>query len=610
MREGLARANLNLPPFTSVIEALEHWSKENPTKEYCLISDMKGGEERVTFKDLYEESQRYAQWLKEKGLSKGERVVLAIPNSRSFLASFLGTLMAGGVAVPVCARDRLLQSLDKASETIAYIFRDCAAKYILTTESNKTLCERAIKSVCGDTETVISLVERFPEEVHFRSNPLKIFPEDLAFIQYTSGSTSLPKGVMINHEQLMAQLRSIVHGLKSSAKDIAVSWLPLFHDMGLVGAFLHSLYVGMRLVLMSPEKFIFDPKEWLLAISKYKATMSSGPNSAYKLCATRIRAEDIQGLDLSSWRVAFTGAEPISVNALETFDKQFRPYGFNSHAFVAGYGMAENCLAITFQKPGAGLKYDCIDRQIFEKEKRATPIELNHSEAAMTIVSCGKPVLGNEIRIVDDKGKILGERQAGEVIVRGPSVMQGYFKKESETENTIRCHWLYTGDVGYLAQGELYITGRKKDMIIKGGRNYCPQDIESVVEKVEGVRGGAVLAVGIYDEGGATEKMVVLAETKPSFYKKKEVLILNIRKAISEAIGISPDEIHLYPRGTFQRTTSGKVQREKHKQLFLSGKLKERVTLRDRLRYFKFRLHLLISMFFYYLSSWVKRRRV
>lgn len=589
--------------FTSVIEALEYWSAKYPTREYCRVMDESGKEQPITFKDLHEESKKYATWLKSQGLSKGERVVLALPNERSFLTSFLGTLMAGGVAVPVAVGHRLLSGLDRTAELIGHVLRDSAAKYTVTTESHAAVCEEALKR--SQQGGVISIVEKMPKNIQFSQDPLTVFSEDIAFIQYTSGSTSLPKGVVILHKQLIAQIQSIITGLKSNAKDVVVSWLPLFHDMGLIGAFLHSLYVGMKLILMSPERFLFDPKQWLLAISKYRATMSSGPNSAFGMCSARVRPEDLTGLDLSSWRVAFSGAEPISIQTIDQFKSQFSQCGFNPQAFVAGYGMAENCLAITFQKPGVGLKYDCISRAEFETNKKAVHAKPEDSNI-IYFVSCGKPVLNNEVMIVDEVGKILGEREVGEVIVRGPSVMQGYFKKELETRKTIRNQWLFTGDLGYLANEELYITGRKKDMIIKGGKNYCPHDIELSVQKVEGVRGGATIAIGIYDEKTATEKMIILAEIKPKFFRDQTKIIANIKKEVTRDIGVTPDEVHIYPRGVFQRTTSGKIQRAKHKQLFLSGKLKTKITLIDRFHYFKFRISLLLSMFFYYLSSKMK----
>src|SRR3989338_407058 len=297
------------PKFQSVIEALDHWREICPDRPYCTFQDFKGKEEKITFQALYEEARATAQWFQTNGLKRGDRVVLAVPNGRSFLTGFLGTLMAGGVAVPVVCRDSILKGLNKAAESLGHVFRDSAAKYVLTTNSNQSVCEEAMKD--QHQKPVVSLIEKLPKKIQLDQDPLKIFPEDIAFIQYTSGSTSLPKGVVIRHHQLVAQIESIAHGLKSNVKDCAVSWLPLFHDMGLIGTFLHSLYVGMKLVLMSPEKFIFDPKQWLLEISKHKATLSTGPNSAYSLCSSRIKPEDLAGIDLSSWRIAFSGAEPI-----------------------------------------------------------------------------------------------------------------------------------------------------------------------------------------------------------------------------------------------------------------------------------------------------------
>lgn len=591
------------PQFSSVIEALEYWSKVSPTKDYCYLNSFKG-EEKITFKELYDESKVQASWLREQGLKKGDRVILALPNSRSFLTGFLGTLMAGGVAVPVVTRVSFLQSITKLAETLGHIFRDAAAKYVLTTEDNKKLCEETLK--LSHQNMVISLVDHMPKCKQFSLDPLKVLPEDIAFIQYTSGSTNLPKGVVIQHQQLVAQIQAIIHGLKSNAKDCAVSWLPLFHDMGLIGAFLHSLYVGMKLVLMSPEKFLFDPKEWLITIAQHRATLSAGPNSAYSLCTSRIKSEDIKHLDLSSWRVAFSGAEPISVPTIEKFIKRFEPYGFNPKAFVPGYGMAEACLAISFMEPGEGLKYDCVCRDDFEQNRRATPSDPTQEKNVLSFVSVGKPVKDHEVLIVDDTEKILPERHVGEITVRGPSMMAGYYQKEYESQKTIRHGWLYTGDLGYFANGELYIVGRKKEMIIKGGRNYCPNDMERVAETIPGVRQGNVVAFGVFDETMGTEKVLMLAEVKPEYYKDKKMIASHISKAVMQAVGIAPDQVVIYPRGFLTKTTSGKLQREKYKQLYLEGKLKDKISFKDRFQYFRFRVNLLVSMFFYFLSSKIK----
>ncbi|OGQ03110.1 MAG: hypothetical protein A3D19_03580 [Deltaproteobacteria bacterium RIFCSPHIGHO2_02_FULL_38_15] len=595
------------PKFSSVIEALDYWNKTCPDENYCYLNHFNGQEEKITYKNLYEEASLQSSKLQSLGLKRGDRVILAIPNGRSFLTSFLGTLMAGGVAVPVVTRETILQSLNKAAEVLGHIFRDAAAKYVLTTESNKALCEKTAEKV--SQSVVISIVDRLPKGVQLSYNPLTVFPEDVAFIQYTSGSTSLPKGVVIRHEQLVAQIQSLIHGLKSNARDCAVSWLPLFHDMGLIGAFLHTLYAGMQLVLMSPEKFLFDPKQWLLAISKYKATMSTGPNSAYSLCLNRIRPEEMKDIDLSSWRVAFSGAEPISVPTIEKFIKRFEPYGFNPKAFVSGYGMAENCLAISFVQPGEGLIYDTVQREEFELNRVAIPDLTQTAVPTLCFVSVGKPILDHEVVIIDDLGNMLAERHVGEIAVRGPSVMDGYYQRELETRQAIRNHWLYTGDLGYLADGHLYIVGRKKDMIIKGGRNFCPQDIEVVVESITGVRRGCVVTFGVYEEKMGTEKLVVLAEVKPDFYKKRDELSSRIVSEVSSRIGIAPDEVVIFPRGTLTKTTSGKLQRAKYKALYLEGKLNTVISLKDRFRYFIFRTNLIISMFFYMMSSLLKRKK-
>ncbi|MBI4041751.1 MAG: fatty acyl-AMP ligase [Deltaproteobacteria bacterium] len=593
------------PKFNSVIEALAYWHSTAPNKPYCSIVSLSGEEDHLTFDDLYQESCAYASWLQSQGLQKGDRVILAVPNGRSFLSGFLGTLMAGGVAVPVVCRNSILSGFNRVVENLGHIFRDAAAKYILTTQSNQGACEDALKAF-GQIAT-ISTVETLPKSVQFSQDPLKIFPEDIAFIQYTSGSTSLPKGVVVRHHQLIAQLESIVHGLKSNVKDCAVSWLPLFHDMGLIGTFLHSLYVGMKLILMEPERFIFDPKEWLRAISKHKATLSTGPNSAYSICLSRIEPSELEGIDLSSWRVAFTGAEPIQASTIEAFIEKFKPFGFDPKAFVAGYGMAENCLAITFCQSGEGLRYDTILKKEFELHQKAVTVPTGDSEPMLTFVSVGTPIQGHEVVIVNENGVVLGDRCVGEIVARGPARMDGYFQKEAVNKKVIRNGWLYTGDLGYLAEGQLYVVGRKKDMIIKGGRNYCPQDIELACEGVSGVKKGCVVAFGVPEAQLGTEELIVIAEIKPMVKGHEKRIEKEISAAIFDQVGIRPGKILLFPIKVLTKTTSGKIQRAKAKEQYLQGNLMVPISWRERLRYFRFRLNLFISMCFYYLSGWFKR---
>ncbi len=580
------------PRFNTIIEALSHWNNKKTQKIYCRLNTI-SGEETLTYHDLYLEALNYCGKLRHSGIEKGDRVLLAVPNGRTFLSGFLGILMSGGVAVPVVTRDSVFIGLNKAHEIIGHILEDCQARFIITTPQN----EKLWKSLAAQLKLgpINIIYDKDKSENNIAGLPVELFPDDYAFIQYTSGSTNLPKGVVIQHKQLIYQVESIVVGLNSSEKDIAVSWLPLFHDMGLIGTFLHSLYVGMEIVLMSPEKFLFDPKQWLLAISKYKATMSTGPNSAYSICVSRIKPEEIEGLNLSSWRVAFSGAEPVSIEIMNQFIEMFEPYGFNGRAICPGYGMAENCLAISFCVPGEGLKWDSVQRDALESKKKAIQGG-TCDEKTVCFVSVGRPILDHTVHIIDEKGHVLPERSVGEICVKGPCIMAGYFHKYEETAEALKDDWLYTGDLGYVAEGDLYITGRKKDLIIRGGRNYIPQDLERSAEKVEGVRHGCVIAVGLFDEKTGTEKIAVLAEVKPQFYKKEADIKKKISRAIFEEIGIAPDEVFIYRRGTLLRTTSGKLQRAKYKKLLEEGSLDNSFSLLDRIRYFKFKVHVLWSV--------------
>ncbi len=585
--------------FRSILEALNYWNETSPQKIYCHTENLVGNVESLTFSELHLEAERIAALLKNHNIQKGDCVILALANNKTFLFSFLGILMSGGIPVPVVTHEGFFHNLKQAYTMMLHVLEDTKAKLILTDNPHKKLWDTVLKKNVGSGH--ILLVEDRPQN-HFEKEKTAIFPEDIALIQYTAGSTSLPKGVMITHRQLMYQIKAIAYGLGTSSKDCAVCWLPLFHDMGLIGGFLHTLYVGMRFVLLTCESFLFDPKKWLWAISKHGATLSAAPNSAYNMCVARINTQDIEGLDLSCWKVAFSGAEPLSVETFKKFTEKFKPYGFNPNTILPGYGMAENCLAISFCKRGEGLNWDCVQRAELEHHHRAIPIK-NEKERSVCFVSVGKPILYHEIAIMGDEEQILPERHIGEILVKGPCVMAGYFHNYEETVKTIHNNWLYTGDLGYIAGGNLYITGRKKDLIIVGGRNYYPQDLEQAAEEVVGVRKGCVIAVGLYDEALGTEKSVVLAEIKPEKYKETEAITQKISHTVFNAVGIVPDKVLLYRAGTLYRTTSGKLQRSKYKQMLEEGELIPSITFLDRIRYFKFRLQRRLRVFFYLLKA-------
>jgi acyl-CoA synthetase (AMP-forming)/AMP-acid ligase II len=399
---------------------------------------------------------------------------------------------------------------------------------------------------------------------------------DTAMIQFTSGSTGDPKGVVLSHRALLANMRGIGIGAKFRGTDVAVSWLPLFHDMGLIGHFLGAVAWGMPLVLLPPEKFIRRPKEWLKAISKYKGACSAAPNFAYSLCAKKIKDRDLEGVDLSSWRVALCGAEPISANTVNRFIDRFSPYGFGAGTFFPVYGMAEFSLAATFPPPGRPPKFDRVDRTAFEGKGQAVPKAETEDEAETILwISVGMALPGGHgVRVVDTDGASLPERRVGEIEVRGPSLMDGYYNAPLATVEAMHDGWLRTGDLGYVADGELYVTGRRKEIIIKGGKNLFPQDVEIAAAKVKGVRLGCCAAFGLRNEKRGTEDMLLICETRIEDEQQRGDMKIAIRAAVLEATGATPDVILLVAPGVVPKTSSGKIQRALMRRLYVAGDLR------------------------------------
>jgi len=396
-------------------------------------------------------------------------------------------------------------------------------------------------------------------------------PDDLALLQFTSGSTGSQKGVMLTHANLLANLRAIGHGIRPRPDDVAVSWLPLYHDMGLIGLMLGSLYFGVPLVATSPIDFLRRPVRWIRMLSKHRATLTAGPNFAYSLVARKAREGDLEGVDLSRVRVALCGAEPIHPATIQIFTRRFERYGFRPEAFFPAYGLAENTLAVSFMPLGEPPRIERVDADLLEAEGRA---ERCHGEGKVReVVSVGLPLPTVEVAVVDEAGTPLPEGHRGEVVVRGPSVMAGYFRNPEATAETLRDGWLHTGDLGFFLDGHLYVSGRRKDLVIKAGRNYFAEDLEAAAAQVEGVRPGGVCAFSVDRADRGTEEVILVAEVRDGGAGGLEDAI---RRRVSEATGCRPDRVVLVPARTLPKTSSGKIQRFRARAWYLDGSLERR----------------------------------
>ncbi len=510
------------------------------------------------------EAHRRAAFLAAMGARKGDCVALVIPENHEFVLSFLGCVVGGFVPVPIFPRASF-KAVDGYVETLAHITPASHARIVLAMEENLEIAARIREREGLADITVVSVERAFEGHAPPFAAPA-ITADDLCFLQFTSGSTSRPKGVMVRHGNLVANATSFLGpaGLARTPDDVGVSWLPLFPDMGLIGFVLGTLLVDLPVVLMPTPTFARMPRFWLELITKHRGTITYAPNFAYQLVTKRVRDDDLASLDLSSLRVAGCGAEPIRARTLSEFATRFAPAGFRAEALLPSYGMAESCLAITFHPRGTPMVVDRVDPAAM-REGRATP---STASDALELVSCGVPFPRHELAIVDDAGQPVGERRVGEILSRGPSVTDGYFEAPEPTAESFRGGWLHTGDLGYVAGGNLYICGRVKDLIIVNGANYYPQDLEWVVGDLEGVRRGNVVAFSVMEDG--VEKLVIAAEGTSADAPR---LRKEIAEAVQQGFGLAPRHVAICPVGALPKTSSGKAQRRKSRAMWESGEL-------------------------------------
>ena len=516
---------------------------------FCFVSG--AADVRRTYAQLLDESFRAARSLVEAGLRRGDLVAVVLPDAEPFLTTLVGASTAGLVPASIYPPATTTE-LQRYFEQTAAILRAAAARAVVTTAALAPHFE-ALKIDCPDLALVL---------VRDRLDAPPLAPDtmprldDIAFVQFTSGSTSSPKGVAITHANLCANIDAIngPSGLATTDEDVAVSWLPLNHDMGLVGMALGAVYAARPCVLMPPQAFVKRPAAWLQAITRYRGTISFAPNFAYDLCVRRVK--DVDGLDLSSWRVAGCGAEPIHAPTLSAFAEKFAPAGFRASRLLPSYGLAEHVLAATFSPPGRPPRTEEVSAEDLVDHQRAVPAR--GGDRSVTLVSCGRAFPGHEVRIVDSDGRPVPDRHVGEIALAGPSVMLGYYRQESATAEAIRGGWLRTGDLGYLSDGELFVCGRAKDTIIVNGRKYYPQDLEWAIDGVGGVRRGRIVAFAVSDPGRADRVIVVV---EPNGTATAVALTEAIRRRVGEEFGLFVDDVAVVPSGTVGRTTSGKVQR-------------------------------------------------
>ncbi|MDY6795143.1 MAG: fatty acyl-AMP ligase [Actinomycetota bacterium] len=510
--------------------------------------------------ELIEASLGAGAVLLNAGVEPGDHVGILAQTTPSMVLAFLGCWAAGAVAVPLPLPMRAMEPQAFMEQTRLRLEKVGAVLLLLP--------GALIPMVGGMGEGIrMMAAEELDSGEHCPPSPAG--RDDLALIQFTSGSTSEPRGVMLTHRAVLANAHAIISHLDVNREDRIVSWMPLYHDMGLIGFLLTALCSGSSLMLMSPQKFIADPSLWLRLISDYRATITGGPNFAYALAARVLRSGRLEDIELSSLRQALNGAEPVDHDAMEALIQAGSPYGLKPEVPYPVYGLAEATLAVTFPPPGRGYRLDHVLREGLE-DGRAEPGVPGES-ATRTLVSLGSPLSGVDIAIFSSDGYEAGERDVGEVCVRGASLMEGYWADAAATAETLRGGWLHTGDLGYFADGELYLVGRIKDMVIVGGRNLFPEDVERCAEQVRGIRKGNAVAFGVTTRRGR-ERLVLIGETRLGT-EEAERVANHVSDRVRGEIGVPVRDVVLVTAGSLPKTSSGKKRRFLCRDLYLGEKL-------------------------------------
>ncbi|RJG00245.1 AMP-binding protein [Noviherbaspirillum sedimenti] len=564
--------NFVAPPaeFATLTAVLDWHVRHQGERIHIILLGEDGREDAISYARLAAAARAVAAGLLARGAPPGSRVALMLPTGLDFFAAFYGVLQAGCVPVPLYPPARPAQ-LEEHLRRIAGILANAGARWFVADPRARAFAE-ALSGKCPTLAGIVTVAE-LAAPVAMAPMPT-LAAGDLAFIQYTSGSTGDPKGVALTHANLLANIRAMRQAARATPADVFVSWLPLYHDMGLIGAGMGSMVVGFPLVLLSPLAFLSRPVRWLEAISRHRGTLSAAPNFAYEICANKLTDSELTGLDLSCWRMACNGAEAVSPVTLERFAARLAPYGLRREALAPVYGLAECSVGLAFPPPGRGPRIDRVARRALADEGLAQPVG-DDLPGAQAVPGCGHALPGHAIRIVDAAGRELPERRVGRIQFRGPSATAGYFENPAATAKLFDGDWLNSGDLGYLAGGELFVTGREKDLIIRGGHNIHPQELEEAVGRIAGVRAGNVVAFPATDPRAGTERLVVLAETRAAAAAHARIRAEVERLAV-ELTGLPADEVVLAPPGTVLKTSSGKLRRAACRTAYERGELLRR----------------------------------
>ncbi len=555
---------MKLPADATLVDALERHARDTPGRAALTLLHADGRRETLTSRELHAEAVAWGRALERAGIGPGDLVLLVLQHSRALVTAFWGALLRG--AMP-CIFPFLSEKLDPGlyAERVRLLVDHAGARAALTWPGFVPALERMLSDVdCRviDAETLA----RDDDSGH--PGWPRPDPDSVAFLQFSSGTTGLQKGIALPHRSVLAQVRAYGGALRLDERDVVVSWMPLYHDGGLVAGFVMPLTAGVPLVLMSPFHWVRAPRDLFRAVTEFKGTLTWMPNFAYNHCVRATRDEDLAGVDLSSWRALVNAAEPCRLDSHRLFARRFAPFGFRESALQVAYGMAEATLFVTATRLDEPAPIDWVDRRLLAEERRALPAE-PEAPGSLPMVSCGYPVQGAELRVIDDDGRDLPERRVGQVLIRCASMFSGYYRRPDLTAQVMRDGWHLSGDMGYLADGQLYVSGRLKDLIIVSGRNVYPGDLEALANQVEGIHPGRTVAFGVPEERLGTEVVVIVCELEPGLDDDARARVAEeVRRRVWEQ-EVALHDVRLVDERWLIKTSSGKISRASSREKYL-----------------------------------------
>jgi acyl-CoA synthetase (AMP-forming)/AMP-acid ligase II len=551
--------------FSSVLRT---YYQENPDDPSIHLIERDVPDRTVTYRDLIEEAAGYARALEGAGIGPGDLVIQVQRHGMDLIAAFIGAILRGAIpSILPFLTEKLSPEIYRRSLTALIDVSQPTA--IVTYPEFKPEIDKALRAD-GPVRAVLleNEIESDPRPDWENMSGLDRDPSEIVLLQHSSGTTGLQKGVALSHQAVFNQLESYAEAIDLRDDDVIVSWLPLYHDMGLIAGFIMPILSKIPLVMMSPFDWVRAPFKLMQAITEYRGTLAWLPNFAYNFCAQKIRDRYLEGIDLSSWRAVINCSEPIYASSHQMFLERFAEYGFRADALATSYAMAENVFAVTQGGINAPVATDVIDRAVFQEQGIARPI--SEGPESMTMVSSGTAIRDTEIRILDEERNELPDRQLGEISLRSNCMLTGYYHRPGITAESFHGDWYLTGDLGYRVDDELYVSGRKKDLIIVGGKNIYPQDIESLAGDVRGVHPGRVVAFGVFSEQVGSEEVVVIAESDEADPDERKSIANSIRQSVTKGSDIALRYVEVVDRDWLIKTSSGKIARSANRDKYES----------------------------------------